>query len=80
MAIVKICDGCRGAIEGEGNRVGFVICKDYCDECAPKVAAYGAEIDAVHTKAAAVFTRGLEAIRAKYRKRGLAELPDTANE
>lgn len=75
MATATICDGCNAAIDGEGQRLGFVLRGDYCDECAPIIAEYGAAIDALHDKCAAEFKTGLAKIRIKYAKR-VKKLPD----
>ena len=75
MAKATICDGCSTAIDGEGQRIGFVLRGDYCDECAPLIAEYGAAIDVLHDKVANEFKTGLAKIRIKYAKR-VKTLPD----
>lgn len=77
MAKAHICDGCNAVIEGDPTTLGFVITGDYCGECAPIVAEYGAAIDALHEECADKWKNGLAKIRIKYAKR-VNKLPDVS--
>lgn len=75
MASITICDGCTAVIESGPERIGLVLARDYCPDCAAKVREYGGELDTLHDKCAKAWSGGLARLRAKYEKR-LKRLPD----
>lgn len=79
MAIKQVCDGCDKTISGGGNdsvhKLGYVIQRDYCEECIPVAEKFIGELDAAHEDHAESFTKCMAAMRKSYGHK-LNALPD----
>jgi hypothetical protein len=74
MAITYLCDGCNAPIV-EPIKVGHVIRRDYCAECAETANGLQTEIDRIHSQLSASWHSRVEKARAAVKKK-LRVLPD----
>jgi hypothetical protein len=80
MAKAFTCDGCGVPVaESDMAELGLMLKSQYCPACAPLVQKMLADIDDLHTRAAAMFAQGRKLLLAEFRRdhAGFRELPDS---